>query len=49
MKTAPSEERQGVAEDIVEVYVDENKLIGDPNTPNKDTSTHWLSMVYLII
>ena len=41
MKTAPSEELQGVAEEIVqEVDVDENKIIGDPNAPNKDTSTN---------
>ena len=40
MKTAPSEELQGVAEEIVqEVDVDENKIIGDPNAPNKDTNT----------
>ena len=39
MKTAPSEELQGVVEDIVEVDVDENKIIGDPNAPNKDTNT----------
>ena len=39
MKTAPSEELQGVAEEIVEVEVDENKMIGDPNAPNKDTNT----------
>ena len=48
MKTAPSEELQGVAEEIVEVEIDENKIIGDPNVPNKDTNTHGLSMVYLI-
>ena len=39
MKTAPSEELQGVAEEIVEVDVDENRIIGDPNAPNKDTNT----------
>ena len=40
MKTAPSEELQGVAEEIVqEVNVDENRIIGDPNAPNKDTNT----------
>ena len=39
MKTAPSEILQGVAEEIVEVDVDENKIIGDPNAPNKDTNT----------
>ena len=39
MKTAPSEVLQGVAEEIVEVDVDENKIIGDPNAPNKDTNT----------
>ena len=37
---APSEELQGVAEEIVqEVDVDENKIIGDPKAPNKDTNT----------
>ena len=42
MKTAPSEELQGVAEEIVEVEADENKIIGDPNAPNKDTNTaNW--------
>ena len=41
MKTAPSEELQGVAEEIVEVDVDENKIIGDPNAPNKDTNTQF--------
>ena len=39
MKTAPSEELQGVAEEILEVEVDENRIIGDPNAPNKDTNT----------
>ena len=39
MKTAPSEELQGVAEEIVEVDVDQNKIIGDPNAPNNDTNT----------
>ena len=39
MKTAPSEELQGVAEEIVDVDVDENRIIGDPNAPNKDTNT----------
>ena len=39
MKTAPSEELQGVAEEIVEVDVNENKIIGGPNAPNKDTNT----------
>ena len=28
-----------MAEEIVEVDVDENKIIGDPNAPNKDTNT----------
>ena len=39
MKTAPSEVLQGVAEEIVEVDVNENKIIGGPNAPNKDTNT----------
>ena len=39
MKTAPSEVLQGVAEEIVEVDVDEYRIIGDPNAPNKDTNT----------
>ena len=39
MKTAPSEVLQGVAEEIVEGDVNENKIIGDPNAPNKDTNT----------
>ena len=39
MKTAPSEELQGVAEEILEVNVDENRIIGDPNAPNKDINT----------
>ena len=37
MKTAPSEELQGVAEEILEV--NENEVIGDPKAPNKDTNT----------
>ena len=44
MKTAPSEELQGVAEEIVEVDVEENKIIGDPNAPNKDTNTDALTL-----
>ena len=39
METAPSEAFQGAAEEIVEVDVDENRIIGDPNAPNKDTNT----------
>ena len=40
MKTAPSSgELKGVAEVIVEVDDDENRIIGDPNAPNKDTNT----------
>ena len=39
MKTAPSEELQGVAEEIVEVNVDEKEVIGSPKTPNKDHNT----------
>ena len=46
MKTAPSEELQGVAEEIVEVDVDENKIIGDPNAPNKDTNTGCLLLAF---
>ena len=39
MKTAHSGELQGVAEVIVEVDDDENRIIGDPNAPNKDPNT----------
>ena len=39
MKTAPSEELQGVAEEIVEVNVDGKEVIGSPKTPNKDAIT----------
>ena len=35
----PSEELQGVAEEIVEVNVDEKEVIGSPKTPNKDAIT----------
>ena len=39
MKTTPSEELQGVAEEIVEVDNDEKEIIGNLDTPNKDTNT----------
>ena len=39
MKTAPSEELQGVAEETVEVNVEEKEVIGSPKTPNKDANT----------
>ena len=35
----PSEELQGVAEEIVEVNVDEKEVVGSPKTPNKDANT----------
>ena len=35
----PSRSLQGVAEEIVEVDVDEKEIIGSPKTPNKDTNT----------
>ena len=39
MKTPPSEDLQGVAEEILKVDVGGNKIIGDPNAPNEDTNT----------
>ena len=35
----PSEELQGVAEEIVEVNVYEKEVVGSPKTPNKDANT----------
>ena len=39
MKTAPSEDLQGAAEEIVEVNNDEKELVGNLDAPNKDTNT----------
>ena len=35
----PSRSLQGVAEEIVEVDIVEEEVIGSPNAPNKDTTT----------
>ena len=39
MKTAPSEDPQGAAEETVEVDNDEKELVGYLDAPNKDTNT----------
>ena len=39
MKTAPSEDLQGAAEEIVEVDNDEKEIVGNLDAPNKDTNT----------
>ena len=39
MESAPSRSLQGVAEEYVEVDIDEVEAIGSPKTPNKDTNT----------
>ena len=40
MKTAPSENLQGAAEETVEVDdIDEGQIVSDLNAPNKDTNT----------
>ena len=39
----PSEELQGVAEEIVEVNIDEKEVIGSPKTPNKDANTQVMN------
>ena len=39
----PSRSLQGVAEEIVEVDIVEEEVIGSPNAPNKDTTTISIS------